>query len=106
MLQRQDSDAVGEAADHLEYLGHVCARPAIDRLLRPRRDDLADLDNDELVEILAEHELTDDSEAGDIIMAARAHWFADEDDAESDAVASDEASADSAAEDGGDAADS
>jgi N utilization substance protein A len=69
-------------------------------------DDLADLDNDELVEILAEHELTDDSEAGDIIMAARAHWFADEDDAESDAVASDEASADSAAEDGGDAADS
>jgi len=68
-------------------------------------DDLADLDNDELVEILAEHELTDDSEAGDIIMAARAHWFADEDDAESDAVASDEASADSAAEDGGDAAD-
>ncbi len=45
-------------------------------------------------------------EAGDIIMAARAHWFADEDDAESDAVASDEASADSAAEDGGDAADS
>jgi N utilization substance protein A len=69
-------------------------------------DDLADLDNDELVEILAEHELTDDSEAGDIIMAARAHWFADEDDAESDAVASDDASADSAAEDGGDAADS
>ncbi len=69
-------------------------------------DDLADLDNDELVEILAEHELTDDSEAGDIIMAARAHWFADEDDAESDAAASDDASADSAAEDGGDAADS
>jgi N utilization substance protein A len=69
-------------------------------------DDLADLDNDELVEILAEHELTDDSEAGDIIMAARAHWFADEDNAENDAAASDEASADSAAEDGGDAADS
>ena len=69
-------------------------------------DDLADLDNDELVEILAEHELTDDSEAGDIIMAARAHWFADEDNAENDAAASDETSADSAAEDGGDAADS
>jgi len=41
-------------------------------------DDLADLDNEELIEILAEHELTDDSEAGDIIMAARAHWFDDE----------------------------
>ena len=41
-------------------------------------DDLADLDNEELVEILAEHELTDDTEAGDIIMAARAHWFKDE----------------------------
>ena len=43
-------------------------------------DDLADLDNEELIEILSEHELTDDAEAGDIIMAARAHWFDDEDD--------------------------
>ena len=43
-------------------------------------DDLADLDNEELIEILAEHELTDDAEAGDIIMAARAHWFDEEDD--------------------------
>ena len=42
-------------------------------------DDLADLDNEELIEILSEHELTDDAEAGDIIMAARAHWFDDED---------------------------
>jgi N utilization substance protein A len=41
-------------------------------------DDLADLDNEELIEILTEHELTDDTEAGDIIMAARAHWFEDE----------------------------
>ena len=41
-------------------------------------DDLADLDNEELIEILSEHELTDDAEAGDIIMAARAHWFDDE----------------------------
>ena len=42
-------------------------------------DDLADLDNEELLEYLGQHGLTDDTEAGDIIMAARAHWFADED---------------------------
>ena len=42
-------------------------------------DDLADLDNEELVEMLSEHGLEDDTEAGDIIMAARAHWFVDED---------------------------
>jgi N utilization substance protein A len=32
-----------------------------------------------LIELLSEHGLEDDTEAGDIIMAARAHWFADED---------------------------
>ena len=42
-------------------------------------DDLADLDNEELLEYLGQHGLTDDTEAGDIIMAARAHWFSDED---------------------------
>ena len=42
-------------------------------------DDLADLDNEELIEYLGQHGLTDDTEAGDIIMAARAHWFVDED---------------------------
>ena len=41
-------------------------------------DDLAGLDNEELVEFLGQHGLTDDGEAGDIIMAARAHWFTDE----------------------------
>ena len=56
-------------------------------------DDLADLDSDELVALLSEHGLEDDTEAGDIIMAARAHWFDDEpeageasDAAEGDAV--------------------
>ena len=58
-------------------------------------DDLADLDNEELIEILSEHELTDDAEAGDIIMAARAHWFDDEDDkAESAAEHGESANAD------------
>lgn len=52
-------------------------------------DDLADLDNEELIELLGPHGLADDSEAGDIIMAARAHWFDDE-----EAPAADGASAD------------
>jgi len=49
-------------------------------------DDLADLDNEELLEYLGQHGLTDDTEAGDIIMAARAHWFADEEAAPEDAA--------------------
>ncbi len=40
-------------------------------------DDLADLAGDELVELLPESGLNEQS-AGDLIMAARAHWFADE----------------------------
>lgn len=42
------------------------------------RDDLADLAGDELIEILGERALTMD-EANAVIMAARAHWFADDD---------------------------
>ncbi|MEQ8709539.1 MAG: transcription termination factor NusA [Rhodospirillales bacterium] len=41
------------------------------------RDDLADLAGDELIEIVGSEQLTED-EANAIIMAARAHWFADE----------------------------
>ena len=41
-------------------------------------DDLADLDSEELVEHLTEFGLTSLETAGDIIMAARAHWFDDE----------------------------
>ncbi len=45
------------------------------------RDDLADLAGDELIEMLGEGHLTP-REANDVIMAARAHWFEDEDQAE------------------------
>jgi len=38
------------------------------------RDDLADLASDELVEMLGDEAPSED-EAGQIIMAARAHWF-------------------------------
>ena len=41
------------------------------------RDDLAEQATDELIEILD----MDEAEAGELIMAARAHWFADEEQA-------------------------
>jgi len=40
-------------------------------------DDLADLAGDELVEILGSEQI-DEAAANDIIMAARAHWFAED----------------------------
>ena len=46
-------------------------------------DDLADLAGDELVEILGEEQITEKA-ANDVIMAARAHWFADEGEGESE----------------------
>lgn len=54
------------------------------------RDDLADLAADELVEIIGADRMTE-AQANDIIMVARAHWFADE-----DAAAASEAEADDA----------
>jgi N utilization substance protein A len=50
-------------------------------------DDLAGLDNEELLEFLGQHGLSDDGEAGDIIMAARAHWFEEDVAAEAKDVA-------------------
>jgi len=41
-------------------------------------DDLADLAGDELVELLGEGQMTE-KEANDVIIAARAHWFEEED---------------------------
>jgi N utilization substance protein A len=41
-------------------------------------DDLADLAGDELVEIVGADSLSEEA-ANEIIMAARAHWFAEED---------------------------
>ncbi|KKJ77180.1 transcription elongation factor NusA [Kiloniella litopenaei] len=53
-------------------------------------DDLADLAGDELVEMLGEELALSEDKANEIIMAARAHWFADEDAA---AAGSDESEA-------------
>ena len=51
-------------------------------------DDLADLASDELMEILGEGAM-DEATANEVIMAARAHWFAEEGEAPAggDAVA-------------------
>ena len=38
-------------------------------------DDLAELDSEELMNLIGELGLDDEVEAGNIIMAARAHWF-------------------------------
>jgi N utilization substance protein A len=46
-------------------------------------DDLADLASDELIDIVGAGEMSED-EANAVIMAARAHWFSDEDAAETD----------------------
>jgi N utilization substance protein A len=51
------------------------------------RDDLADLSADELLEVITDGSLTLEK-AQDIIMAARAHWFADEEGGEPVAAAS------------------
>jgi len=55
------------------------------------RDDLADLAGDELVELLPLIKLSMD-QANDIIMLARAHWFAAEDDAVKEGASAPEAS--------------
>ena len=54
-------------------------------------DDLAELDSEELVGFLKEEGIDDETVAGDIIMAARAHWFDDEEPAEASAEESEEA---------------
>jgi transcription termination/antitermination protein NusA len=56
-------------------------------------DDLADLASDELVEIVGETNM-DEATANDVIMAARAHWFADEDGGEAPAAGAGEQEAD------------
>lgn len=48
-------------------------------------DDLAELDMDEVLEILGAHGIKTETQAGDLIMKARAHWFPDEDSGEAEA---------------------
>ena len=41
-------------------------------------DDLADLDSEELFTLLGKKVFNNEDEAGDVIMAAREHWFQNE----------------------------
>ncbi len=52
-------------------------------------DDLADLASDELIELVGRDQLSED-EANQVIMAARAHWFADEEASEDEETSEDE----------------
>jgi N utilization substance protein A len=56
-------------------------------------DDLADLASDELVEIVGAEQM-DEATANDVIMAARAHWFADDDQMVEDGEVTEDAVAD------------
>ncbi len=49
-------------------------------------DDLADLDTEELMGYLGDQGLNSADDAGSVIMAARAHWFEDEDEAAEEAA--------------------
>ena len=77
-MLREEAAALGLSQDLLEFeqlsLEHIVAlgRKGVKSL-----DDLADLAADELVELLPEAQLTE-ADAGRLIMAARAHWFGDE----------------------------
>ena len=81
---REEAAEVGLSEDLLDFeqlsLEHIVAlgRKGVKSL-----DDLADLAADELVELLPEAQLTE-AEAGSLIMAARAHWFGDEEGAAED----------------------
>ena len=72
-----DQYDVAEDLRNFEYISLGMMLTLAENNVR-KLDDLADLDNEELLEYLGQHGLTDDTEAGDIIMAARAHWFADD----------------------------
>ena len=52
-------------------------------------DDLAELDSEELTGLLGEFGIDDEATAGEIIMAARAHWFEDEASEETEEAAGD-----------------
>ena len=82
----RESDRINAALDEMkvaddlrafEYISLAMLLTLAENEIRTL-DDLAGLDNEELVEFLGQHGLSDDGEAGDIIMAARAHWFTDE----------------------------
>ena len=75
---RQEAAELGLSADLLDFEGlNLESALALGRKGIKSLDDLADLAADELVELLPDGGLTE-ADAGQLIMAARAHWFAGE----------------------------
>lgn len=58
-------------------------------------DDLADLDSEELMELLREHGISSEVKAGEIIMEARKHWFDDIPEASPEDIAAENADTES-----------
>ncbi len=77
---RQEAAELGLAQDLLGFEAlNLDAIVALGRKGITSLDDLADLAADELIELLPDAGLTE-AEAGELIMAARAHWFGDAND--------------------------
>jgi N utilization substance protein A len=77
---RQEAAELGLAEDLLSFEGlSLEAIVTLGRQGIKSLDDLADLAADELVELLPDAGLTE-ADAGELIMAARAHWFGDAED--------------------------
>ena len=95
-LERRDEELnekrreLGVADDMLEVEGvGVEMAVALGEQGVKTRDDLADLAGDELVEMLPPLLKMGEDQANELIMAARAHWFADEDAAAPETVEAD-----------------
>jgi N utilization substance protein A len=84
---RQEAAELGLGEDLLSFDGlRLEAIVALGRKGIKSLDDLADLAADELIELLPDGGLSEE-DAGQLIMAARAHWFGDEAAAAEDAEA-------------------
>jgi N utilization substance protein A len=90
---REEAASLGIAEDLLGFEAlDLATVVALGRKGVKSLDDVADLAADELVELLPDAGLTEEA-AGELIMAARAHWFGDEEagPAEADEAAAAEA---------------
>jgi transcription termination/antitermination protein NusA len=99
---RAEAASLGIAEDLLGFEAlDLATAVALGRKGVKSLDDVADLAADELVELLPDAGLTEEA-AGELIMAARAHWFGDEEagPAESDEPAVEPAEADATESDG------
>ncbi len=88
LTRRRRELEVGDDLASIEGLG-AAALVALGEAGVKTLDDLADLASDELLEIVPKNTMTEDA-ANRIIMAARAHWFEDEEETPAAAAPADE----------------